>query len=364
MKFVFLIAALNAGGAERVMTTLANSMVNKNHNITIITFNDGSSFYHLDPRVKVVGLNIEMHKNRFLRLVTTPIKEYQRLYNIKKAIKNEKPNLILSFCFTANVFNILLKRKFRKIPVVVSERNDPNSYSKMIQFLCKYLYSYADCIVCQSEMVKQYYTNRNDIVIIPNPINKNAIMAQQVHERTKRVVAVGRLVPQKNFNLLIEAFQLIEKEFQDYTVEIYGDGPLKNELQHKINGLGLQNRIKLMGIKKDIMKSIYDATVFVMSSNFEGFPNVLVESMASGLPVISTNFASGIARELIKDNENGYVVSVGNKIELSEAIKKVIANRTLQEKMSINNRSVLEKLEMKKISDEWENMFFNIIKKS
>lgn len=358
MKYLFIIPALNAGGAERVMVTLANELVLQNNTVTILTLNTESCFYDLNEKVNINALNVVISKNKLNRIISLPIKEIIRIFKLKKFIKKYKPDLILSFLFTTNIMSIIL-HKLNKIPLIVSERNDPSSYNKYVKFLCKFLYPTADMVVCQGVEVSKFFLNskKNNIKVIPNPIYEGSIATNIPSKRIKKIVAVGRLVPQKNFNLLIDSFYDIANKFPEHTLEIYGTGYLKDDLEKRIELLGLKNRVKLMGLQKNIMLNVYDYELFIMSSNFEGFPNALIEAMASGLPVISTDFASGIAREYITNYENGLLIPTNDRESLAEAIEIILSDKNLQNKMSKNNKKIINNLNVKQIMKEWNDAF-------
>lgn len=358
MKYLFIIPALNAGGAERVMVTLANELALHNNKVTILTLNTESCFYTLNEKVNVHALNVIIPTNKLKRIISLPIKEIIRILEMSKFMKKYKPELILSFLFTTNIMSIIL-HKFNKIPLIVSERNDPSSYSKGVKFLCKFLYPTADMVVCQGIEVSKFFSNtkKNKVKVIPNPIYEGSIATNTPVNRRKKIVAVGRLVPQKNFNLLIDSFYDIADKFPEHVLEIYGTGYLKDDLEKKIEQLGLKNRVKLMGLKKNVMLSVYDYELFIMSSNFEGFPNALIEAMASGLPVISTDFASGIAREYITNYKNGLLISTNDRKALSESIEIILSDKKLQEKMFENNKKIINNLNVEQIMEKWNNAF-------
>ena len=167
------------------------------------------------------------------------------------------------------------------------------------------------------------------------------------------IVASGRLDPQKNFSLLIEAFSMVLKEINiSVTLKIYGEGPQRNTLQSQINELQLGDKIILEGSVSDLHDRINGAALFVLSSNYEGFPNVLLEAMAMGLPVISTDFQSGITRELI-GRENGIIVPVGDVRALKSAIVKILNNKIYRLKMRKNNPYVREQYNIDTIIKKW-----------
>jgi len=362
LRIFFFIPALNAGGAERVIVTLANYFAHCGHEVEILTFNNGSSFYNIDSLVHVKGMNITFANHGFKKLFEIVNVESKRKKALIQEANSFKPDVIVSFLFTTNIIAIMARNKL-KSPVIVSERNDPLHYSFFKRMLCKYLYNKSDGIVCQGKMVESFYKNkrRARTKIIPNPVNSAAI-GDYSPQRTKRIIAVGRLISAKNFPILIKAFSMLPGECSQFILEIYGEGPLKQELMALIKQFNMEKRIFLMGNKKDVMKHISNASCFVLCSNFEGFPNVLLEAMASGLPVISTNFTSGVAKELIEDGVNGYVVPVDDVSSLNEAVVKIISSNKTQNLMGKNNLSVRERFSEKSVCQQWEDFINYVIK--
>lgn len=361
-KYLFLITGMPMGGAERVMATLANEFVKKGNQVRLITLKEAVSAYKLDERVEFIGGNADLaSSNPLLKKFEIFRSIIKSILFYKKQLKDYNPDIVLSFLTNTNllaVINNYISRK--KYPIIISERCDPRTRSNLLIKLCNKIYPLADCIVCQSNEIENYFLNQDsnvNTVVIQNPINEECINKEYIANRQKRIVAVGRLNNQKNYDLLIDAFSDIEKDYPNHRVEIYGQGPEKDRLQNKVDKLGLSNRILFMGTKQNVMKSVADAQLYVMTSDFEGFPNALAEAMASGIPVISTNFPTGVAKELIKDDVNGYVVPVGDRKKLSEAIVKIISDEQIQAKMSKNNKKLREQLSVDNIVEQWENMF-------
>ena len=195
--------------------------------------------------------------------------------------------------------------------------------------------------MCQSSKVAEYFDSNNTIVI-PNPIDNNILPEPYTGERRKVIVGVGRLMKQKNFANLIKAFSMLDSQFNEYTLEIYGEGSLHQELDDLINRLNLSHRVKLMGAKQNVLQLIKDASLFVMSSDYEGYPNALAEAMAIGLPVICTDFYSGTARELIGE-KNGLLVPVGDSKAMAKAIERLLSDSQKREIMSKENIKIREK---------------------
>lgn len=347
------------GGAERVMATLANEFVERGNEVLIVTMKDAQSVYKLDERVKIIGaggnVNSERRVKRSFQMCLSAIKGI-RVYI--KEIKKFKPDIILSFLTNTNIMSIIVKKIYiRDIPLIISERCDPETRGIVTKKICELLYPKSDLIVCQSERVANYFlsiNNEANVTIIPNPINDQAICKKTSEERKKIIVAVGRLNKQKNYELLINSFNKIKMKYPEYQLNIFGKGPEEDSLKCLIKKLDLENRVHLMGTKDNVMNYVYDSSLYVMSSNFEGFPNALIEAMGSGLPVICTDFSTGIARELIKDGVNGYVVPVNNPTKMAEAMSIILDNNSLQENMSRENKKIINTLNKSKIVDMWE----------
>lgn len=357
-KCMMLIPRLCNGGAERVMTTLANGLCN-DMQVKIVTLTDDECFYPLDERVSVKGLGGNVNrKNKIAKAFSSVFGGLKCFCRLRKTIKEYKPDTVISFLQSANGFIIMGKMLWGlKCKIIVSERCDPLARSRFNRWFERNFYHKADVIVCQGEKAASFFKekHRKKVVIIPNPVNAKAIPPLYTGERRKSIVGVGRLDGQKNFPLLINAFAKLSDKFSDYNLEIYGGGTDQQKLQSLINDLGIQDRATLMGVKKNVFYSVADASLFVMSSDFEGFPNVLVEAMSSGLPVISTNFPTGIAQDIVKE-ENGIVIPVGDEKALVSAMEELLSNPERREKMSVENRKVLVQLNEESIIEKWKKI--------
>lgn len=347
------IPSLMSGGAERVMSTLANHFVSEDK-VEILMLNDIEPFYEVSKEVTIKNISTAKRKEGIIGSLLFISSEIKRRKEFINEVKNYQPDVILSFLNTTNIIALSAKRKMKSIPMIVSERNDPMLYNRLLRTVITFMYSKADLIICQGNSVANYYKRKHGkTVVIPNPINSNAI--GDFHEnRKKKIVSVGRLIKAKNHSLLIKAFKKISKDYPDFILEIYGEGELKSELESLIKKLEITDKVFLLGNKKNVMQFIDDAACFVLPSNYEGFPNVLLEAMASGLPVISTNFPTGIARELINDGQNGYVVPVGDEDSLINAIRNIIDSKDLQDYMGRNNLYVREMFSEETICVKWK----------
>lgn len=353
-KCLLLIPRMGNGGAERVMATIANNLCRENQ-VRIVTMTDAQSFYRLDARVEIIGLGQSVNrKNKLTKLVSMACGGVKGFFALRRTVKQWQPDVMLSFLQSTNMMAILLRLFGIRCRLAVSERCDPTERGFFDRWFERNFYSKADMIVCQSEAVTRFFRekDRAKAVVIPNPIAADAIPARHEGQRRKTVVGVGRLDGQKNFKMLINAFARLQEKFSDFTLEIYGGGPQEQDLQAHIKALGLENRAHLMGVKKGVMHYIADAALYVMSSDFEGFPNALVEAMATGLPVISTDFSTGVAKDIVKE-ENGLVIPVGDEDALLAAMTQMLSGEEHWEAFSVANRKLLDTLSENRVMQKW-----------
>ena len=364
MRILFIIPSLTGGGAERVVTNLANSMCDKNE-VNIYTIVSTKSFYSINKKVKVISNNVIINKkNKITKLLSRCTNFLRVLKNLKNTIGKYKPDCIISFLPEADILSFLACRKNMNVSVVYSERNDPTRRPLYLRLLLKKIYGTSDLFICQSKKVFEYYNNisSDKKIIIPNPISNNLPDTICV-EKNHNIVAIGRFYNQKNFELLIRSYVLaINNLPNDCNLVIYGDGPLRDKYQRIILENNLQNRIILPGIEKNIFEKINGSALFVLSSDYEGFPNSLVEAMAIGLPVISTNFYTGVAKDII-DSKNGIVVPVGDKKKLCDSIVYLMNNDKKRFEMRKNNYKIRKNYDIKKISEIWIKEITNLREK-
>lgn len=358
MKMLYCLGSMNKGGAERVISNLCNDFINK-HDITIVVTKAGNPMYELNKRINYYTLDTT---NKKYNLVSRTCKRLKRLYKI---IKFEKPDIIISF-LPEPTYRVMLVNKILKKKVIISVRNDPNrEYNSFVKkYLMKILYRDADGFVFQTPDAQKWFSSKivRDSIVIPNPINNRFICTPYEGKREKSIVTVGRLTSQKNQILLIKAYEEVQKKHPEYSLKIYGTGELKDYLQDYINEKGLQDKVFLKGNCDDIKSEIYKAGMFVLSSDYEGMPNSLMEAMALGLPCIATDCKIGGPKYLIQDGINGLLCEVGNKKQLVDCINKIIEKR-IKENIGKNASESCKKYNSKRINQMWLNYMKKIIDK-
>ena len=353
-KVIFICQALAIGGTERVLSILAEGISAQGHTVKIIMTEDFPIHYNTDEKIELI---------KFPRLQgkgTSSLK----VKLIKQILRDEKPDMVIPFAQDTNILTLLACRKL-KCKVIISERNDPvlDPLPFKLWLMKKLLYKKADGFVFQTEAAKKFYSKliQKKSVVIGNPI-LSGLPNRHDGERKKQIIGIGRLVPQKNFKLLIDAFKLFNDEINDYKLIIYGEGYLREQLQQQINDYGLTSSVELKPFETDnLHKKIVDSAMLVQSSDYEGVSNVMLECMAIGLPVIVTDQTNGGPKQYIKDSENGIIVPLKDKVAMSKAMIRLASNKELQDKISKNSGSIKETLSREKIFEEWGRYIGQVI---
>lgn len=353
-KIVFYIDVMKRGGAQRVMSVIINHLVKTNKNIVLITdfkSENLSEEYEISSDVKRLYLREELKGNAIL-------KNIERIRNLRNIIKKEKPDIVLSFLGHPNI-RMLLATIGLKCKKFVSVRNDPNKEygtNFIKKLFSKTLFLLADGCVFQTSDASKYFFKKTQkkSKIIFNPVDEK-FYTEYSNGVKKDIISVGRLEPQKNHKLLIETFEMISKEI-DENLLIYGDGNLKEELQTFVNDKKLDKRVLFMGNVSNIDIILQSAKMFVLSSDYEGMPNALMEAMAIGVGCVSTDCPCGGPRALIEDDTQGILVPCGDPIALSIAMKKMLAN---YKNYGENAKKRADKFKKDKILKEWEKYLFN-----
>ncbi len=345
MRIVCVIGGFAFGGAERVMTNLVNYLSREHEVCFVAVHHRDTVAYPIDERVHTVngiGFQSKLTAHKALR----------------KTILGFKPDVVLSFLTHINVLTLMAMRG-TGIPVYVSERNDPAKTGVgYLRILRKLLYPHARGVVFQTKDAQSYFPEkiRKRSTVIPNPIFVSEEYLTQVKgERPHELVAVGRLTEQKNYPLLLSAFEEIAADYPDWILKIYGDGHLRETMEARIREKGLEDRILLCGQRKDLHACIRNSRIFVMTSDFEGMPNALMEAMALGLCCISADCPVGGPRELIRDGQNGALFPVGDKDRLVALMRHYMDRPKEAERVGERARAIMDTMNTSVICKKWED---------
>lgn len=312
-KILFVSGSLIRGGAQRVITLLADEYVRLGWSVHMAVLLENKVGYKISDRIVIHDI---VRRGNQVKNTAKWIK------GIKRILESENPDVVVSFAGRINMITMLAARG-TGVPVLVSERNDPahDRRSKPEQWLCKRFYARADKVVFQTQYQARYYEKwcRENSVIIGNPIS--APVYEGEHKK-KDIVCVGKLMDQKNHPMMIRAFKQIAEEFPDKQVWIYGEGAKREELEALIRSKGLEGRIRLPGNSDHIFDILRENEYFVMCSDYEGLSNALLEAMISGMVCITTLW-NGV-EEIVQDGMNGYLIPVGDTDALAEKLRTVL----------------------------------------
>jgi len=359
-KIAFVLGSLTSGGAERVVTTLSNSFIKK-YDVTIITFKKSEPFYELHDSINLVSCIDDIAPSK--TLLHSLLLNFRLLRALISLLKKNKIDLVIGFITMANVLTII-SAKILKIPCIVSERNNPyiDATPTFWKFCRKYTYPLTDFLIVQTNLIKKFYSElvKNDkIEVVPNPISPDLSSKRVVNSKKKKIILnVGKLHDQKNHELLIKAFNDIDHG--DWKLHIVGEGENRPILENLINDLGLDAKVFLLGRKNNIQDHYNSAKVFAFTSNYEGFPNALIEAMHFGLPCVSTDCPTGPS-ELIQDGENGFLVPVDDQEQLSKRLQMLIDDTELQKQFSSGAMDATKDYNASIVTHKWEQTIAKVL---
>lgn len=357
MKVDFYISSLSGGGAEKVLVTLAREFANRNYETSIYSLEVRPQFYS-------VAQNVTLEKISGDGKPKSMLEEFRC---VRSRLKKRNADIAISFLSRCNLL-LLVSSLFRKQKIIVCDRNNPiKEHSRFVFNLSCRLYRFATAIVVQTEQIKGFYPDylQNKIYVLENPLDVETLTNQCSGKSVtaeNTIISVGRLEPQKDFATLINAFSKISAKFPEWNLKIFGKGDQQSELQMLIDSLGLQKRVFLCGRTESPYLELSKSKVFVLSSNYEGFPNALCEGMQAGLACVSSDCVSG-PRELIDDGLNGFLFPVGDSDKLAQKLELLLSDETLRLDMGSHAKESVKRLELPIICDKWCDLLKKVSEK-
>ena len=363
MKILFVGRKFDgvAGGLERMAIQLMNAMSARGHDISLLTWDQpgAQTHYPLDPSVvwKMLGLGDAMQKASW-RL------RWQRQVRIREIVKKLKPDVIIGYQQGA-FLTVRIAIVGLGIPIIASERNAPQRFDHLRagryrQFV--YLsFLFAKRITVQFDSYRDAYPRylRKRIVPIPNAVAAAKDFAKPAGEegQPKTLLFVGHLAYQKHPQVLIEAFAQIAAQFPEWTLQMLGKGEYHAELETLVAARGLQERVRFLGLSREIERFYCQAHLFAMPSRWEGFPNALAEALAHGLPAVGFADCAGV-NQLIVSGENGLLApGNGDADSLAQALTQLMAAPHTRQKMGFAARGLVEGYQPDPIFDRWDALF-------
>ena len=350
-KAMFVISGLGAGGAERVISQIAAHWQARGVTVGIASFDSPT-----DPEFHQFGPDIIRHRLGRTKVgrAASKLSKLHNLRDLRRLLRKERPDVVIPF-LTKNNLLALIATMGLSIPVICCERNNPERQEKHPAWnaMLGMAYRQARLIICQTEAVKRCFSKdiHDRLRVIPNPVS--AWPQRHKTSDTLRMVAVGRLTEQKGFDVLLDAFAVLGPEGADWRLDIFGEGPLRDALEAQIARLDISDKVQLMGNSAAPGAWVENADLFVLSSRYEGFPNVLGEAMAAGLPAIATNCEFGPA-EMIEHGQSGLLVSPEDVGALSKAMQVCIEDAKLRELLGKTGKSAIGKFAPGPVMRRWD----------
>ncbi len=362
-SIAFHLNCLVQGGAERVVSNLANQFAKEGIKVYVATEWYDKDEFELDERVTRVHVGLKEEDEKKNRIT----KFFLRIKYLKEFVKEYHPDVLVAFAQRAN-YRALMAAGKSDVPVVISIRTDPvghyDAFSDKVQI--KWLFPRASGCVFQTtgqrEFFKPYLQDNSEIIL--NPVNPKYFEAPQYPQREKSVVHHARLVDFKNQPLLCNAFIEVHKKHPDYVLKIYGpdsnDGT-KEILDKIIADNHAEDYILLMGGSDELEKEIPKGGIYAFTSDWEGLPNSLLEAMAMGMPIVATDCPCGGPRTVMTDGENGLLVPIKDKDALVEGMLKLIENPDLAKRLGKNAARIKEKTNAEAIFVQWRDYLDKVI---
>lgn len=355
LRLCLVIHALHGGGAEKTLARMANVWVTAGHQVTLVTLDSADrDAFSLDVSIDRVCVDGMQESNHVLQALGN---NFRRLSRLRRAISAARADAVISFTDQINVLTLLALFGLRR-RVIICERADPRHHAmgRSWSLLRRLTYPWCDTLVVQTDGVRDYFSrfvSHQKICVVPNEVQPLADDDAEKVPRVPWIVAVGRLERQKGFDLLIEAFSSIAPKHPDWRLKILGDGALRQLHEDQAIQLGIGESIEFCGWVPNPDWWLRRASLFVLSSRYEGFPNVLLEAMAAGVAVISFDCESGPA-DIIRHEIDGLLVPPQNVDALAAAIERLIVDEEEREAFAGRAVEVTERFSHERYFARWD----------
>ena len=357
MRLVMSIGSLRAGGAEHIISMLASEFANRGHDVSVLTLSPRSEdFYKVSAPVRRVSVRRESESSTF---VGGAFANIGRVVAIRRALNQLRPHVVVSFITEMNVL-VAAACIGRKNGLILSERISPTHHriGYLWRLLRSIFYRRAGVVVLQTKETAHWFRSLFseviNIAVIPNPVERYACRPLPGRSHApKYILSAGRLDHQKGFDVLLKGFASEVAPYSSIELWIAGDGLLRESLRLQTESLGLVNRVRFLGQTECLPALMAGATAFVLASRYEGFPNVLLEALSCGAPVVATDCASG-PREILVDGEFGLLVPPEDPVALGAAIQRLISDTSLAEKFACKAPQATIRYALPAIADSWE----------
>ena len=352
-KIYFVINSALRGGAAKMMNYVADVCAD-NYEVKVISIFDHESDETPNNRIEYKCLGLTTN-DRVWRI--------KAILGIRGIVSKEQPTVVCAFISDV-AFMSRIATLHNKCIFCSAERGDPYSLNKIWRILISWTYKSSDYCFFQLENAATFFGRKvvRKSYIIPNPLSEKNYPAPFNGKRKKTVVSVGRFEYQKGYDMLINAFVKVHEQHPDYQLILYGNGSLEEELKQQVEVIGLRDVIFFPGYSEHPMNDIKEQGIFVLSSRFEGIPNVLIEAMAVGIPTISFDCTPGGPAYLTDNGRRGGLVEANNVEALSDSIIELIEDEDKRSIYSSSGLEILNELTPQRINKLWLDAFSEIIK--
>lgn len=352
MKILFIVSGLGYGGAMKNLVFIANSLADI-YDVNILIYENKDILQPVRQEIKLYFT--DRHSNKKI------IKRIRDIYEIFIRVKKIRPDIIISFLNFPNLYSIIVG-KLLSIPVIISERGDPFQRLKTFDHFFDFFFNTANGAVFQTEEALSYFGKKLQAksTVIANPIIKRTECIKYTVNDSHIISFVGRFeIKQKRQDIMVDAFRIVKKEYPDAKLIFYGTGEDEHIIKQMVHKYELNDSVSFLGYVAKPEREIIKSEVFVMTSDYEGIPNALIEAMMLGMPVISTDCSPGGARLLIHNEKNGLLVAKGNVSAIASAIIRVFSSQELKYTISHNAVDLCNEFAPEVIILKWRKYILN-----
>lgn len=360
-RLTLVISALALGGAERVLTILSEEWLRTGRAVTVINFAAPGepAFYTLDPAVTEVRLGGRRRSTNPFNAVTNNVR---RIVRLRRAIRASRPDIVISFIHRTNVLT-LAATLGSPIPVIVTEHTDPrdNEANRAWSMLRSALYRRAAAVLVLTRGTLAAFPPviRRRTVVMPNPAGRYLAGRTPAELSAPTIVAIGRLSWEKGYDRLLRAFAQVAPARPAWKLVIWGEGDSRPELETLRSELGLDERVAFPGVTRTPLDELTGSSILALSSLREGFPMVIVEAFACGVPVVAFDCRSG-PRELVQDGINGRLIAVDDVAGLAGALADLMDDPAERRRLGANGPAAVEQFGVDRVLAAWDQLFATI----
>ncbi len=354
-SILFVISQLDIGGAAKMLKYVSNLCTSSFKKVVVVSYYGSDTPAGMNDGIVFFNLNTKISK--------LPIWRIPAVSRLHQIIKKEDCDIICSFLPDISFMSLLASFRSRA-RIISAERGDPYEFSFLWRKLMTYTYKKSDYCIFQLEKARDFFPEsvRNHSFVIPNPYVPSDNGGYYYGERKKTIVSAGRFASQKRYDILIRAFSIVHATHSDYKLVLFGDGPCLSQYVSLAKELGVIDYVEFPGYVKSVPQAVKDQGIFVLSSDYEGIPNSLIEAMSVGVPTISTDCTPGGPAFLTANGERGLLVPVHDVDAMANAIVFYIENPELANTYGKNGMEIISVLDIDRINNMWLSAFSEVLK--